>query len=71
VGANKHVNDNRRWWPWAHQRDALRLFVKALRFTTVARFGGNQGDLTRAATDVVTTWVADEKEKTSIEMNER
>jgi hypothetical protein len=45
--------------------------VKALRFTTVERFGGKQGDLTRAVADVVITWVADEEEKTIIEMNER
>ena len=44
----------------AHQRDALRLFMKALRFKTVERFSGNQGDLTRAVEDFVTAWVANE-----------
>jgi hypothetical protein len=33
---------------------------KALRFTTVERFGGKKGDLTRAVADAVQTWVANE-----------
>ena len=34
---------------------------KALRFKTIERFGGKKGDLTRAVTDAVTTWVANEE----------
>jgi hypothetical protein len=40
--------------------------VKALRFTTVERFGGKQGDLTRTVADAVSTWVADEEKKRSL-----
>jgi hypothetical protein len=31
---------------------------KALRFTTIAEYGGRKGDLTRAVVDAITTWVA-------------
>jgi len=31
---------------------------KALRFTTIERFGGKKGDLTRAVEEAVETWVA-------------
>ena len=31
---------------------------KALRFTTVERFGGKKGDLTKAVEDAITIWVA-------------
>jgi hypothetical protein len=30
---------------------------KALRFTTIERFGGRKGDLTRAVEDAIATWV--------------
>jgi hypothetical protein len=31
---------------------------KALRFTTIERFGGKKGDLSRAVEDAVQTWIA-------------
>jgi len=31
---------------------------KALRYTTIADYGGRKGDLTRAVADAITTWVA-------------
>jgi hypothetical protein len=31
---------------------------KQLRFKTIERFGGRKGDLSRAAEEAVTTWVA-------------
>jgi len=34
---------------------------KALRFTTIAEYGGRKGDLTRAVEDAIATWVAKEK----------
>jgi hypothetical protein len=33
---------------------------KRLRFTTIERFGGKKGDLTRAVEAAVATWVAKE-----------
>jgi hypothetical protein len=34
---------------------------KALRFTTIAEYGGRKGDLTRAVADAITTWVASQE----------
>jgi hypothetical protein len=34
---------------------------KALRFTTIAEYGGRKGDLTRAVADAITTWVANKR----------
>ena len=32
---------------------------KALRFSTIAEYGGRKGDLTRAVEDAVRTWVVE------------
>jgi hypothetical protein len=37
----------------------------ALRFTTIERFSGRKGDLTRAVEDAVQTWVANEEARAS------
>ena len=34
---------------------------KKLRFTTVERFGGKKGDLTKAVEDAVRTWVVEKE----------
>jgi hypothetical protein len=34
---------------------------KQLRFTTIERFGGKKGDLTRAVAAAITTWVTQEE----------
>jgi hypothetical protein len=33
---------------------------KQLRFTTIERFGGKKGDLTKAVTEAIETWIAKE-----------
>ena len=33
---------------------------KQLRFTTIERFGGKKGDLTKAVAEAIATWIAKE-----------
>jgi hypothetical protein len=61
VGANKHKQRQ------STVVDVGRISVgipdaleRALRFTTVERFGGKKGDLTRTVADAVQTWIAKE-----------